>query len=240
MNRLAMTLAALAVALASVAVAAASDEDAARESALAIYEERCGVEPGSARSRFARSDWGHLRADGWSAADLRDIAEEIPEDCEYISFKMAILAVGREMDHPAAPPESRVVLAPYVPPPHGSREWWDEIGLERPFRGLPRRHHAGWVVGVFHAGLAGAGLVEAVAMFFAVGAAGDNVWSGAFYALLALPGLACFAIGGTVALIAAATVESYRVQSSSAIDRERRRRTGAELRAGPGVLFVRF
>ncbi len=100
MNRLAVTLAAVAVALASVTVAAAGDEDEARESALAIYAERCGVEPGSARSRFARSDWDHL--------------------------------------------------------------------------------------------------------------------------------------------LAAATVESYRVQSSSAIDRERRRRSGADLRAGPGILLVRF
>jgi hypothetical protein len=220
---------------------AAAAEGANRDEALGIYFERCEVEPGSTRAGIARADWDHLIGLGWTGVDLLDIASHISEDCDHISFKSAVLATGRELDHPSMRPEHRgEPPEPYVAPARGSKAWSNEIGLQRPFRGLPRQYHGGWVFGMLNAGLAGAGLFEAVAMFFAVGAAGDNLWLAGGFALAAVPGLGCLLIGGAIAAITAAVVESHRVTSPSVIREERRRRRGTTLHLLPGEIVVRF
>lgn len=240
--RISITLAAVLCCLWSGgAVSAAEDEGATRDEALGLYFERCDVEPGSARAGFARADWDHMVGQGWTAADLLDIASHISEDCDYISFKFAVLATGRELNHPSLQPEQRgEPPEPYIAPARGSKAWWSEIGLQRPFRGLPRRHHGGWVFGVVNAGLAGAGLIEAVALFFAAGAAGDNLWLGMSLAYAAIPGLGCLLIGGTIAAITAAVVESLRVKSRSVIREERHRRGEAQLLVLPGAMILRY
>lgn len=81
------------------------DEDVHQTAALGLYYERCDVEPGSARERYAKSDWEQLVASGSDPARLLEIAEAIPADCSYISFKSAILATERELLRPPPPAE---------------------------------------------------------------------------------------------------------------------------------------
>lgn len=91
--------------------------DTPRSTALGIYHERCGVEPGSARERYAQSDWEQLVAAGSDPARLLEVAEAIPLDCSYISFKGAILATEREILKPPPPAEpARVDAAPVTRP----------------------------------------------------------------------------------------------------------------------------
>lgn len=96
-------------------------DDELREQALEIYVDRCGVEPGSARERYAASDWEYLVGAGYLPDVIHALAARLPEDCSYIAFKGAILAMEREANTPkrvpAAAPEPDEVEADAEPDP---------------------------------------------------------------------------------------------------------------------------
>lgn len=96
-------------------------DDELREQALGIYFDRCDVDPDSARERYAGSDWEHLVVAGYSPEVLHALASRLPEDCSYIAFKAAVLAMEREADTPkrvpAAAPETDEVEADTEPDP---------------------------------------------------------------------------------------------------------------------------
>ena len=83
---------------------AQSTDGELREQALSIYADRCGVEPGSARERYAAGDWDYLVGMGYAPDAIRALAGRLPEDCPYIAFKSAILAMEREANAPVRVP----------------------------------------------------------------------------------------------------------------------------------------
>ena len=107
-RQLDLTAVVLGVLLAAVSPADAGEddggEDDGRAEALAIYAERCGVEPGSPRERYASSDWDALISTGREPARILEIAAAIPEPCTYVSFRSAILATELELLRPPPPP----------------------------------------------------------------------------------------------------------------------------------------
>ncbi len=99
--------------------AADIDEDGLRSAALDVYYERCNVESGSARERYAVSDWANMVAAGSDPEHLLEVAELIPADCRYISFQSAILATERDLLRP--PPEEKPPIEEARSAPSASR-----------------------------------------------------------------------------------------------------------------------
>ena len=95
------------------------DAESIREEALALYGERCGVRPGTAREHFALADWERLIDEGRTPADLLDLAQSIPTDCTSISFRAAVLVrgPGDGAEIVAPGPTSVAPVEPTAPPP---------------------------------------------------------------------------------------------------------------------------
>jgi hypothetical protein len=94
--------------LAPGAAGAVEGDPDPRELALAIYVDRCGIEPGSPQLQYSASDWDSLVSMGREPAWILEIARVIPADCSYVSFRSAILATERDLMRPPAPPPSAV------------------------------------------------------------------------------------------------------------------------------------
>jgi hypothetical protein len=217
---------------------AAEVDGEAREKALGLYFERCGVEEGSSRQDFARADWESLVAAGRSGADLLEAARGIPEDCEFVSFKQAVRGVERLRagQNPFAPERSEggeaVVRARDFSRLDG------ELGTQPPFLGLPKRYHAAWGFGAVNAGLAMAGVVEVVVC--ASSAVRTDDWATQMVlGLFMLPGLAVAVICTPLAIVTAAHVESHRVQDP-AVEALGRGGHHVWVLPHPGGLVVRF
>ncbi len=87
-------LAALMICAPAVAEEVAEDP---KEPSLALYLDRCQDGGDEADATRASTDWDGLLNMGYTAEDLARIAEAIPEDCTFISFRTAAMSLAREL-----------------------------------------------------------------------------------------------------------------------------------------------
>jgi len=96
--------------LALPALARAEDRDALRRQALQVFYERCEIDPGSRAGERAGYDFDILLKLDYTVARIHAVARDISLDCEYSSFKTAILSTARLREQPG-------FVAPVVEPP---------------------------------------------------------------------------------------------------------------------------
>jgi len=86
------------VALTMHTAALAQEETAeAGASSLVLYLDRCQQGGEGADAARAQTDWDGLLKMGYSPDQLAKLADAIPTDCTYISFRTAAMALAREL-----------------------------------------------------------------------------------------------------------------------------------------------
>jgi hypothetical protein len=73
----------------------ASLESSDLQAVSALFFERCGVEADEGALERAATDWNNLRAMGYGADRLVDIAGRFPDPCEFVSMRGAVVAVEK-------------------------------------------------------------------------------------------------------------------------------------------------
>jgi hypothetical protein len=69
-----------------------ADEVALRDEAIALFCERCRIDPGTAPQTQATAHWSELVGLGYTPEQLVELARALPDGCAYASFRSALLS----------------------------------------------------------------------------------------------------------------------------------------------------
>ena len=242
--------------------APAGAEQTPKDQSLEAFTQRCADPDDQTAASRATADWDNLLKMGLEPEEILVAAGKIPEDCDYISFKTAILGVrnledavgrnGERAEQRAVEKEKEEKVAHLIPCEQADN--CNEVTSERiGVRGLQRRYHKNYNFGMGNLVACGVAFSIGTGIFIYIGteerAATERAAAGGLsigctdcflYGLLGvLPAYIVAGVAGTIAGISAAIVDENR-QPLGVVAVGRPHLPQVTFQLTPGGLVVRF
>jgi len=116
--------------------AAVPSAEEAKQQAIGLFYEQCSVDPQSFDGQQAPTHWDMLLVLGYDAARILELAQTFDDDCDFVSFRSAILAANSAHQRTDTEPESKAKK--------DTRNRRDKVPTRRPtMKRPPRRRHVG-------------------------------------------------------------------------------------------------